>query len=208
VGRLPDQYDDRYGSAIDEQSENGYPQVWVALLCFDIARQRWQDPKQDGKHRQRQSGRDECGRWRTPALSHRLERSEGAMGRLVAHDGHLEITERFQPVHALPRLHGQEAIEDEAVGGHPGSGQRGDDGRWARHGDDADAICESGIATTTADNGDAAGSDARTRGRTAAAESGSRNARGTTTATHRVCSTDAVTIDAIDNSADVTRRIR
>ena len=80
MGRLPDQYDDRYGSAIDEQSENGYPQVWVALLCFNIARQRWQDPKQDGKHRQRQSGRDECGRWGTPALSHRLERSEQCRG--------------------------------------------------------------------------------------------------------------------------------
>jgi hypothetical protein len=54
--------------------------MWVAPLRFDIARQRWQDPKQDGKHRQGQSGRDGSGRRGTPAFLHRLQRSEHCRG--------------------------------------------------------------------------------------------------------------------------------
>ena len=48
----------------------------------------------------------------------RLERGEDAVGRLVADDGRLELARGLQPVHAPPRLHRQEAVEDEAVGRH------------------------------------------------------------------------------------------
>ena len=58
-----------------------------------------------------------------------LERGQDAVRRLVADDGRLEGAERLQAVDAPARLHGQEAVEDEAVGGHAGRGQRGDDGR-------------------------------------------------------------------------------
>src|SRR6266511_1719210 len=69
----------------------------------------------------------------TEHLPDRLERGERAMGRLVAHDGHLEIAERFEPVPALPRLHGQEAGEDEAVGGNARGRERGNDRGGSGH---------------------------------------------------------------------------
>ena len=53
--RLDDPHDGRNDRAIEDQTENGDPQVWVALLRLEVARQvarqRWEDAKQDGKQR-------------------------------------------------------------------------------------------------------------------------------------------------------------
>jgi hypothetical protein len=46
---LVDQYDDRHDGAIEDQAENGDPEMWVTLVGGEVASQRRQDPKQDGK---------------------------------------------------------------------------------------------------------------------------------------------------------------
>ena len=50
-----DQHDGRHDRAIEDQTENGDPQVWVTLLRLEVARQvarqRREDAKQDGKQR-------------------------------------------------------------------------------------------------------------------------------------------------------------
>jgi hypothetical protein len=53
--RLDDPHDGRHDRAIEDQTENGDPQVWVRFLCLEVARQvarqRWEDAKQDRKQR-------------------------------------------------------------------------------------------------------------------------------------------------------------
>ena len=53
--RLDDPHDGRHDRAKEDQTENGDPQVWVGFLCLEVARQvarqRWEDAKQDRKQR-------------------------------------------------------------------------------------------------------------------------------------------------------------
>jgi hypothetical protein len=54
----PDEHNDRHACAIEDQTENGHPEAWVALLRLDVPRKRRKHSKKNGKKRHRDPHRD------------------------------------------------------------------------------------------------------------------------------------------------------